>query len=212
MRRCDNYLCINKCTRFSEVARLKHVWWFEIRGTIRTFLLSSSTNYSAYLIFKMIGDTVLGLDIDPARVSIGVLGGSNQITHVCLDPHCGLHNFERWRTQVSPDMMGLKRPKKRNDGWYEAKLGEFFNEGSDDLINNDELEISCCETRGRVSKSDIIIEGIEIRPAKLVSFLVSALFLSFFSFIYYYYFFASQYNFSFDNIHNKQQYIFCLLY
>ncbi|CAN0875533.1 F-box protein PP2-B10 [Linum grandiflorum] len=39
-------------SRFEEVAELEHVWWFDIKGRIQTTMLSPTTNYGAYFVFK----------------------------------------------------------------------------------------------------------------------------------------------------------------
>ena len=53
-------------------------------------------------------------------------------------------------------------PKWRKDGWFESKLGEYFNEGGE----NDELQIRLMEVEAGTDKSGLIVEGIEIRPTK----------------------------------------------
>ena len=53
-------------------------------------------------------------------------------------------------------------PKWRKDGWFESKLGEYFNEGGE----NDELQISLRDVEDRTIKSGLIVAGIEIRPTK----------------------------------------------
>ncbi|KAL6190299.1 hypothetical protein ACLB2K_036697 [Fragaria x ananassa] len=62
-------------SRFEEVAELVSVCWLEIRGKIDTRLLSPSTMYKAYLVFKSTAATY-GFDYQPAEVSVGLIGGA----------------------------------------------------------------------------------------------------------------------------------------
>ena len=52
-------------------------------------------------------------------------------------------------------------PKWRKYGWFESKLGEYFNEGGEN-----ELQIRLMEVEVGTVKSGLIVEGIEIRPTK----------------------------------------------
>ncbi|KAM3377456.1 putative F-box protein PP2-B12 isoform X1 [Capsicum galapagoense] len=59
-------------SRFPEVAKLRHVWWLEIRGTIRVGVLSPRTSYAAYLVYKLKNDN--GFQYRPSEVSVEVCG------------------------------------------------------------------------------------------------------------------------------------------
>ncbi|PHT41685.1 hypothetical protein CQW23_20539 [Capsicum baccatum] len=59
-------------SRFPEVAKLKRVWWLEIRGTIRVGVLSPRTSYVAYIVYKLKNDH--GFHFRPSEVSVGVCG------------------------------------------------------------------------------------------------------------------------------------------
>lgn len=52
-----------------------------------------------------------------------------------------------------------QRPSKREDGWMEIELGEFFvgEEG-------EEVIMKLMEVKGYQLKGGLIIEGIEVRP------------------------------------------------
>ncbi|KAL0434209.1 UNVERIFIED_CONTAM: F-box protein PP2-B11 [Sesamum latifolium] len=52
---------------FQEVAKLKSVWWLDIRGRINTTMLSPHTLYSALLVFKL-ADQYSGLEQNNASV------------------------------------------------------------------------------------------------------------------------------------------------
>ena len=131
-----------KTNRFTEVANLEIVWWFDIKGKMNTCMLSPCTNYAAYLIFQR-NDIFYGFEDNPIKSSIGVTGGETAKKVIYLDPE---HD-------ISPN-------PTRIDGWYEVELGEFFNEGRESV----ELEMSIMEVNTFIGKSGLLIEGIEIRP------------------------------------------------
>ncbi|XP_043703760.1 F-box protein PP2-B10-like [Telopea speciosissima] len=54
-------------------------------------------------------------------------------------------------------------PNKREDGWMEIEMGEFFNEKGED----GELEMTLMEVKGGNWKGGLIIQGMEIRPKKI---------------------------------------------
>lgn len=129
-------------SRFTEVANLNIVCWFDIKGKMNTCMLSPCTNYAAYLIFQR-KDKFYGFKDNPIESSIGVTGGETTKKVIYLDPE---HD-------ISPN-------PTRIDGWYEVELGEFFNEGRESV----ELEMSIMEVSRLNGKSGLLIEGIEIRP------------------------------------------------
>ncbi|KAI4318134.1 hypothetical protein L6164_025940 [Bauhinia variegata] len=134
-------------SRFESVAELLHVCWLEIRGKISTRMLSSKTHYAAYLVFKL--EDACWLGRRPTEVSVGIPGGHSSTEIVCLDP-----NMEDDRL-----FLGLQRPRERNDGWLEIKMGYFFNLGEED----EQVEMSVLETRGADWKNGLVLEGIEVR-------------------------------------------------
>lgn len=129
------------------MAELRTVSWLEIEGKIETRILTPNTSYAVYLIMK-ISHREYGLDTAPADVSITVANKLVQSgkAYLCPKDHNKFH--------------GIGNPSKREDGWMEIELGEFFfNEGEDD----DEVKISFMEV-GYQLKGGLIIEGIEVRP------------------------------------------------
>ncbi|AES61118.2 phloem protein [Medicago truncatula] len=162
-------------SRFSEVAELVSVCWFEIRGWINTIMLSPKTLYGAYLVFKSSASGTYGFEYQPCEASIVIAGGDTVERNVFLDVERGrrlryqiVHRFRttgiftRLRPLVEPiesvdDMQ--KHPKERADGWLEMELGEFFNEGG----NDKEVEIGVCEVKGGGWKGGLVVQGIEIR-------------------------------------------------
>ncbi|KAJ4838786.1 hypothetical protein Tsubulata_041506 [Turnera subulata] len=139
-------------SRFPEVAELKIVWWFEVKGKIESKLLSPNTTYAAYLVFKFINSTaynrIVGFD---RRVQAGigyegtVLGGQKR--KVLLDPP-----IKKKRKKVHV-------PRDRGDGWKEVEIGRIFIEDGDD--GNVAFYVQELNPH---SKGGLIIEGIEFRP------------------------------------------------
>ncbi|KAD7477437.1 hypothetical protein R6Q59_007208 [Mikania micrantha] len=170
-------------SRFDEVAELMSVCWLEVHGRIDTSLLSTNTRYAAYLVYKSTPHTY-GFEYQPAEVSVGLCGVENQtdgkIKTVFLDPEaCERQRYENEyeRTLLGRRRMGmfghLRRlgsrfsttapqdgPKRRQDGWLEIELGEFYNEKGQE----GELDMSMMEVKGGNWKAGLIIQGIEIRP------------------------------------------------
>ncbi|XVE78956.1 hypothetical protein DITRI_Ditri14bG0019900 [Diplodiscus trichospermus] len=151
--------------RFKEVAKLKHVWWLEIRGKISTSKLSVDTNYAAYLVFKLL-EEAFGFDYHPAEVSI-TLGVDKICTKsIALDPiikrrprrRRPRHWYQPERKNHS-SMSSLEHAKVRADGWFEIELGSFFNGDGED-----EVEMSVMEVKAGIAKGGLVVEGIEIRP------------------------------------------------
>ncbi|TKY63642.1 putative F-box protein PP2-B12 [Spatholobus suberectus] len=60
--------------RVSEVAELVIVCWLEIKGRIKTRILSPNTLYTAYLVFKQSSAGAYGFKNQPVEVSVGVVG------------------------------------------------------------------------------------------------------------------------------------------
>ncbi|OMO88324.1 hypothetical protein COLO4_20293 [Corchorus olitorius] len=129
-------------SRFSEVAELKSMWWLEVRGKIETRILSSRTNYAAYLVFKL-NKHKYGFRDRTVALQVNVDGtAAGEVRNVLLDPQ------------------EIQQAQNRGDGWSEIKMGEFWNEFGDDGT----VECSLRETHVRFHKQGLIIEGIELRP------------------------------------------------
>lgn len=126
-----------------------------------------------------------GFEYDPAEVSIGLNGVENetesQVKRVVLDPEAcqrqilppgrrrmGIFGHfrrmgGRFNTEPSQDQDQVQDkdgPKRRQDGWLEVELGEFYNEKGQE----GELDMSVMEVKGGNWKAGLIIQGIEIRP------------------------------------------------
>ncbi|KAJ4722953.1 F-box protein [Melia azedarach] len=130
-------------SRFPEVAKLKIVWWFDVKGRIETNMLSSKTTYAAYLVFKL-AEYSHGFERRPVELGVYIEGRDNQ---------------ERQRPLLDPLENVQSLAQDRGDGWVEIEMGEFFNENG----NDGTLVCSVFEINGH-SKHGIIIQGIELRP------------------------------------------------
>lgn len=165
--------------RFHEVAELITVCWFDIRGRIDARLLSPSTSYSAYLVFRSTPDSY-GFSDEPIEVRVGLVdresaertvflssegrGPAQNQQNVGRVDELALHNPGLELPDV--DGEGMDRyPEQRGDGWLEVRLGEFFCEGGYD--GGVEMEVSVREVRHLHGKGGLIIQGIEIRPAEV---------------------------------------------
>ncbi|TKY61312.1 F-box protein PP2-B1 [Spatholobus suberectus] len=168
--------------RFSEVAELLSVCWLEIKGGIRSRMLSPNTLYGAYLVFKERSGGAYGFENQPVEVSVGVAGeggGRRQMVYLeAPTPRRPRHQilpriFSRVRSRfldsfdaappspaVEPSRLGVEYPKVRDDGWMEVELGDFFNAGGEDK----EVEMGVCEVQSGEWKGGILVQGIEIRP------------------------------------------------
>ncbi|KZV19474.1 hypothetical protein F511_31844 [Dorcoceras hygrometricum] len=158
----------NPESRFCEVAELETSSMLSIEGRIRTQTLSPSAKYGAYLIIK-ISNQAYGLDSIPCEISIAT--GDRKIasnTAYLRDPADGKKHIlqglfygnrgEMLKKRV--DQLGDQRvPRKRDDGWMEIEVGEFFNDGGDE-----EMVMSLKEIKGHHLMGGLIVEGLEVRP------------------------------------------------
>ncbi|KAH7571405.1 hypothetical protein ACOSP7_013968 [Xanthoceras sorbifolium] len=156
--------------RFPEVAELRSVCWFEIRGEISTSLLSPMTTYVPYLVFKPTEES-FGFGNNPVEVTVGLSGSEGQNRTVYLDTReqrdilfylqLPRRRFKRGQASVPPDDRGFS-PEKRGDGWLEIELGEFFYGGEEE----GDLSMSILEVKRGNWKQGLVFQGIEIRPKK----------------------------------------------
>ncbi|XP_031267306.1 putative F-box protein PP2-B12 [Pistacia vera] len=131
-------------SRFSEVAELNYVWWFDVKGKIDTKILSPKTTYAAYLVFKL-AESTYGFRTRPVKLGVYLEG---------------IDNGERCNVYLDPPRNTPTLSQNRGDGWMEIEMGEFFNENGDEGT----LICSLFDFDGMSTKRGIIIEGIELRP------------------------------------------------
>lgn len=122
-----------------------------------------------------------GFDYHPVEACVGIKGHEMVKRTVCLDPEGArrrmyqivprrragsvfnrLRHLQRQQDDVAmEDSTELLR--RREDGWMEVELGEYFVKGGED-----DLEISVMEVKGGNWKSGLVVQGIEIRPKKCI--------------------------------------------
>ncbi|KAJ7973313.1 F-box protein PP2-B15-like [Quillaja saponaria] len=157
-------------SRFPRAVELRTISWLEIEGKINTKLLAPTTTYGAYLIMK-VSNRAYGLDSMPCEISIE-MGNIVQTGFAILCPkdrnkqQMGslffANHVEMLRMLMIQIQCNGHVPCKREDGWMEIELGEFFS-GE----NDDEVKMSLMEVNGYQLKGGLIIEGIEVRPKKV---------------------------------------------
>ncbi|KAL5834465.1 hypothetical protein ACOSQ4_013962 [Xanthoceras sorbifolium] len=157
--------------RFAEVAELRRVCWFDIRGEISTSLLSPMTTYVAYLVFKPTGDYT-GFESNPVEATIGLAGSEGQKRTVKLDTvreqqvqalvPWFLRGFNHRLAPMRDDDCGGLPPEKRGDGWWEIELGAVFYGGDEE----GDLSMTILEIERGNWKRSLVFQGIEIRPKK----------------------------------------------
>lgn len=147
-------------SRFQEVAKLIDVCWLEIRGKIKASMLSPSTIYVAYLVYKMSQD-YYGFNSLPVNVSVGTTKDNTNTGIVSLDTRGNSRRrrslFSRWLS-VMP--MIYECPKQRRDDWLEVEIGEFYIQGDED----GDVEMALWEVEAGNRKCGLLVQGIEIRP------------------------------------------------
>ncbi|RZC63496.1 hypothetical protein C5167_025285 [Papaver somniferum] len=140
-------------SRFAEVAELRCVWWFDIRGKLEIQMLSPNTFYLAYLVLK-IRDRAYGFD-EPIKAKVEVGGHTSQEKLIYLSA-CSDND--------PPDQVSEAEyfARDRGDGWMEVGIGHFYNEGGD--YEGGEVHMSVTETERLGAKRGLIIQGMELRP------------------------------------------------
>ncbi|KAM5571277.1 hypothetical protein ABKV19_011737 [Rosa sericea] len=147
-------------SRFEEVACLNSVCWLEIRGKIDMQMMSPSTLYKAYIVYKLTADAY-GFRVP---VEVATRARDYGFEYKDLD-HDGFIEYpDKQRGCLDPDIQinGTLSPKERVDGWLEMELGEFLCQGEED----GELEMICAEMNDLCWKSGLIVQGIEVRPER----------------------------------------------
>ncbi|XP_060671803.1 F-box protein PP2-B10 isoform X2 [Ziziphus jujuba] len=136
-------------SRFSRVAELRHIWSLDIKGRIKTNLLSPKSTYGAYFVYKLKEPNWAIKDIQ-VEFRVYFEGEEEVNEHVS-----GCKVF------LDPSEDEQEPCKVREDGWLEVEMGEFFNDGSED---NRVVVCSLMGTDNYISKGGLVVEGIEFRP------------------------------------------------
>jgi len=137
-------------SRFEEVAELLNVCAFEMGGSMNARYLSTGTHYSAYVVYKLRKRRYGFRDL-PVQVGVGFKGQEMPKKFICFDKSNDEH--KPWPKKE------LMKSEKREDGWIEAEIGDFFNEGG-----FDEIDVSIVDITSGNWKCGVIIQGIEFRP------------------------------------------------
>ncbi|ESW16962.1 hypothetical protein PHAVU_007G198400 [Phaseolus vulgaris] len=143
-------------SRFREVAELRMVSWLEIRGKIGTRVLTANTWYAVYLIMK-VSHREYGLDRVACEVSVAV-GEKVQSGRVYLCEKEEKKGKKERVLNMEEEVIGVAT--RREDGWMEVKVGEFFSGH-----NEEEVTVSLMEVSYPL-KGGLIVEGIEVRPKR----------------------------------------------
>lgn len=153
------------------VAHLRTTNWLEIKGKIKTGILTPNTWYTVYLIMK-VSHRAYGLDCGPSQVSVQVEDSvKNEGTAYLCEKDDQKQKMEDLFYGNRRDMLrdrdtnheGHRVPFKREDGWMEIEMGEFFSGHKDQEVNMSLMEVSY------QLKGGLIIEGIQIRPKHVSS-------------------------------------------
>ncbi|OWM62915.1 F-box protein PP2-B15-like [Punica granatum] len=152
-------------SRFSEVAELRTIWWLEIKGMVKTIMLSPDTLYGVYLILQL-ADRAYGLDCLASEIilefgSFKLLGTVHLCRYRCKE-QVGDCTSHRNRNRMLGSSLPEGMPCEREDGWMEVEIGAFYrNHGGDEDQN---VKICLREIKGQHLKGGLIVEGLEIRP------------------------------------------------
>ncbi|KAK6161434.1 hypothetical protein DH2020_004815 [Rehmannia glutinosa] len=136
------------------VAKLKSVCWLDIRGKIKTHMLSSSTTYGAYLVFKL-AERSYGLESVNAVVRF-----VNDEADSDAEERAAILHLQRSNARHGSRQQTGQLPVRRNDGWMEIEMGNFYSDKGDD----GEAEARLIEIKRLGGKSGLIVQGIEFRP------------------------------------------------
>ncbi|KAF8392015.1 hypothetical protein HHK36_022355 [Tetracentron sinense] len=155
---CFHPILIHGGRTVAQLLRVCH----KIYGKMETRILSPKTTYAAYLVFKF-AERTGNNDSKPLVVYLKSDEDSDEKSHnVHLDPDRSLRkghpseerDVDRWLQREKDHQ------RERGNGWLEIEMGEFFNDNEDDR----KVEMGLKGMEGLNWNSDLIIEGIELRP------------------------------------------------
>lgn len=114
-----------------------------------------------------VSERAYGFQSSPAQVSVQVgnrvKSGRAYLHHDIIDNNQNHLSFGKITVieeeEADHEIIGV--PRKRNDGWMEIQVGEFFS-GEDD---DEEVKMSVMEV-GYQLKGGLILEGFEVTPSK----------------------------------------------
>ncbi|XP_059287304.1 F-box protein PP2-B10-like [Lycium ferocissimum] len=132
-------------TQIPEVAKLKWINCFDIRGKMETRILSKKTKYVAYLVFRLKNEFFHN------NIADAVVRFVDSQSHTKVDERTSL-------VSLSGRKPSAKLPSKRGDGWMEIDMGNFFNGRGED----GDVEVRLMDKRDHI-KSRLIVQGIEFQ-------------------------------------------------
>lgn len=137
---------------------LKSVSWLEIEGKIRSGIVTPNTWCRLYMMMKVC-ESGYGLDYRPSRVALAM---GNRVksgrAYLCHKDE----KQEQMERMKEDEQKKVQVPRKREDGWMEIEVGEFFS-GED----NEEVMMGVMDV-GYPLKGGLILEGFEITPKQMV--------------------------------------------
>ncbi|TVU42705.1 hypothetical protein EJB05_09126, partial [Eragrostis curvula] len=149
-------------SRFGEVAELVHCTCLDIYARFPAAALTPATPYAAYLVYGTAEEGSRSLSYPDQETTVTV-GGREVARHaVCLRPDdAEAHKFRGGR--VAAGVEALRRPRVRDDGWWEMEMGQLRTASA--AAGGDEEEVvASFEVLGWQPKRGLIVEGIEFRP------------------------------------------------
>ncbi|XP_062029404.1 putative F-box protein PP2-B12 [Rosa rugosa] len=150
------WICLPE-SRFKDVVYLESVYWIEMHGRIDMRMLSSSTLYKAYLVYKLTAEAY-GLKA-PVQVATQVGHYGLGYGDLAIEIY---ENRQKGFLYPAKQVSGVRSPKERVDGWLEIELGEFLCQGEDDS----QVDMICVEIDDLCWKKGLVVEGIEVRPER----------------------------------------------
>ncbi|KAL9239595.1 hypothetical protein vseg_013904 [Gypsophila vaccaria] len=158
-------------SRFPECAVLENVCWLDIRGKIHATLLSPSTEYAVYFVFKFKVDSVGGFERTPVKVSISELSEDGLPMNSQHTPEIKQFFLKAQRSRPAPRVQRRgsgssptrELPVARSDEWMEIEMGRYR---VGDKVDGQSavLEMALKEVEILHWKRGLIVHGIELRP------------------------------------------------
>ena len=158
----DRWIEKIKILRFAEVAELVDCTCLDIYGALPAAALTPAAPYAAYLVYGTAGGGHRGLSYPDQETAVAV-GGRVVARHaVCLRPDdAEARKFRGGGGGGAPVGEEPRRPRMREDGWWEVEMGRLGELAS--TADGEEV-VASFEVLGWYPKRGLILEGIEFRP------------------------------------------------
>ncbi|TVU42714.1 hypothetical protein EJB05_09135, partial [Eragrostis curvula] len=150
-------------SRFGEVAELFHCTCLDIYAQLPTAALTQATTYAAYLVYGTAEES-RGLSY-PDQETVVTVGGREVARHaVCLRPDDAEARKFRGGGAAAPGGEAPRRPRVRDDGWWEMEMGRLCTASAAAGDKDEEEVVASFEVLGWYPKRGLIVEGVEFRP------------------------------------------------